>query len=526
MKYSIRTKLIILILAALIMLAMIIGGTSLYFSGRLSDAYAHQYVSLLCENKTSDMNSIFSSIEQAVDYMSINAMEELSNPLNLTDEIYYENYMDKMTGIISNVSKHTDGAISVYYRFNPELCGSKAGIFMTRDRLDRDMRMVETTDLYAYDESDIEHVGWYYQPLDAMKPVWMLPYYNKNIGVYMISYVIPLFKNDMTVGVIGMDIDFDYITEQVEAIKLYKSGYAYITDQNGDVVSHPDLEYGEPVSVPDGWWYSQGSLDNGMLLNITAPVSEINASRNTLVMNIVGGSVIVIIVFIFITIAVTRKMIAPLQKLNRIANEISAGNYEVDFNFERPNDEVGQLTKSFQNTVETLKEYMTYINGLAYKDALTGVRNRTAYDFELEQLKEKLKKEEDMPIAFAVFDVNNLKYVNDNFGHEKGDELIKGACRLICNTLNHSAVFRIGGDEFVAIIKENNEERISMIFNAFLDEMKKSWDEAELSDRISVAYGFSVYDSAKDGNSFEDVFKRADDMMYEKKKVMKAALEG
>ncbi len=158
--------------------------------------------------------------------MSINALEDIANPMNLTDEIYYQNYEDKMQSILSNTSNNINSATAVYLRLNPDICGPVAGIFMTRDSDDVAMKNSSITDLSAYDRNDTEYVGWYYEPLDAKKPIWMMPYYNKNIDVYMISYVVPLFKDDTTIGVLGMDINFDYITDQVKDIKVYESGYS------------------------------------------------------------------------------------------------------------------------------------------------------------------------------------------------------------------------------------------------------------------------------------------------------------
>lgn len=522
MKYSIRTKLIVLILTALILPALIIGGLSIYFTNKLTDEYAHENVSLMCEKNASEINDIFASLEKSVDYMSINALEEMINPMNLADEIYYKNYMDKMSSIIWNTSNHTNGAIAVYLRFNPEICGYTAGVFMTRESIDSEMKSITTTDLSAYDESDDEHVGWYYKPLKAKRPIWLTPYYNQNIGVYMISYVVPMYKDDTTVGVMGMDINFNAITEQVANIKAYKSGYAYITDREGKVVYHPTLEYGDTVQQKDGWWNSECNLNNGMVLNITAPESEIEASRDILLNNIIIVSIAFMVIFILMTLLITNRMIAPLEKLNQIAIKISEENYDVDFNFKRPHDEIGQLTTSFEHTVATLKEYMAYMNGLAYKDSLTGVRNRTAYNHQVSMLEESLSNGEKIEFAIAVFDINNLKNINDNLGHECGDELIKGACKLICHTFKQSAVFRIGGDEFVAVIKDMKDAEIKELFALFENEMKKTWSSIKPENRISIAYGFSSYDSEVDACKVEPVFNRADEIMYENKKAMKA----
>lgn len=521
MKNSIKTKLIILIVVTVAIPAIILGGTGVYFAARLTDEYANDNISLICEKNAAEIDVIFSPMEKAVDYMAINAVEEISNPMNLSDPVYFENYIDKMRSILGNTANNTDGAITVYLRIDPAIAGPVAGLFLTRDSLDSNLVMNSITDLSVYDEDDVEHVGWYYQPIKAGEPIWMLPYYNQNIGVYMISYVVPLIKNGRTIGVLGMDINFNYITDQIKNIKLYDSGYAYITDAEGNVIYHPDIAYGEYATKKKGWSCSERTLQNGMVLHITAPVSEINESRNNLVINIFVSILVLLAIFIAVTIIITNKMVAPLKRLNHIAEEIADGNYNVDFNFIRPDDEIGQLTKSFEHTVAKLKEYSEYMNGLAYTDALTGVRNRTAYEYQISNLEEIIKNGEKLQVAIAVFDVNGLKQINDTLGHEKGDELLTGSCKIICHAFSHCPVFRIGGDEFVTIIRDSSYDKIDKIFSDFVNDMKETWSNEVPEQQISIAYGYAKYDSEIDNMSLESVFKRADEIMYEKKKSMK-----
>ena len=84
-------------------------------------------------------------------------------------------------------------------------------------------------------------------------------------------------------------------------------------------------------------------------------------------------------------------------------------------------------------------------------DALTGVRNMHGYMETEEKLGRRIAEGEKPEFAIAVMDVNDLKKVNDEHGHQAGDEYLRKACRVICNTFKHSAVFRIGGDEFAVI---------------------------------------------------------------------------
>ena len=160
---------------------------------------------------------------------------------------------------------------------------------------------------------------------------------------------------------------------------------------------------------------------------------------------------------------------------------------------------------------------------LMEKDSLTFVKNRTAYDRYVKKLDSQMAGGEAEPFAVICFDLNNLKSVNDELGHEAGDEYIKKCCKLICNTYKHSPVFRIGGDEFVAIaVHDDFLHRYEL-----LEEMRRHMEElrtnpaTSMIDRISVASGLS--DCCEHvGDDYSAVFRRADTRMYENKKVMKA----
>lgn len=154
---------------------------------------------------------------------------------------------------------------------------------------------------------------------------------------------------------------------------------------------------------------------------------------------------------------------------------------------------------------------------VAYKDPLTCVRNANSYKEFKESIEANLRSGKISEFAVAVFDLNDLKYVNDNLGHEAGDQYIKDGCMLICKTFTHSPVFRIGGDEFAAFLTnqdyENREELVSG-FNAKVDDNLANGE-------VVVAAGISVYDPAKD-SGYDEVFTRADELMYERKKELKA----
>ena len=172
--------------------------------------------------------------------------------------------------------------------------------------------------------------------------------------------------------------------------------------------------------------------------------------------------------------------------------------------------------------VENIDEEIRILNEAnekARKDSLTGVRNKYAYFEEESLLQRHIENGNADPFAIAVFDLNDLKITNDTLGHRTGDELICTACQLICETFKHSPVFRIGGDEFAAILSgrdyDNREELMRTIRETSMAHKKQKAG-------VIVASGLSLFDPQADHN-VADVFKRADAQMYENKKALKAA---
>lgn len=153
---------------------------------------------------------------------------------------------------------------------------------------------------------------------------------------------------------------------------------------------------------------------------------------------------------------------------------------------------------------------------LAYTDALTGVKSKLAYVEKEEQMDLRIAGGEVKAFAVAVFDLNGLKHVNDTLGHEYGDQYIISACRLICNFFKHSPVYRVGGDEFVAILEGSDYENRAALLTSFNQKM----DENFRNGLVVVSAGMAEFSSARD-NSFHPVFDRADQQMYHRKDELK-----
>ena len=162
------------------------------------------------------------------------------------------------------------------------------------------------------------------------------------------------------------------------------------------------------------------------------------------------------------------------------------------------------------------REELESAKQMAYTDSLTGVKNKHAYIEAEAALDERIAKEAIEELGIVVFDLNGLKLVNDTKGHEEGDEFIKTACRMICKTFTHSPVFRIGGDEFVAILEGEdfkNRSKLLSTFDFHIEENRKHG-------RVVIASGLDELRPGID-EKVAQVFERADQKMYEYKKHLK-----
>lgn len=162
------------------------------------------------------------------------------------------------------------------------------------------------------------------------------------------------------------------------------------------------------------------------------------------------------------------------------------------------------------------------LNKLVYVDALTSVRNKGAFSDYIEKLQARIDSGEQPKFAVGIFDCNDLKKINDFHGHDKGDIYLQTACRLICKTFEHSAVFRIGGDEFAAVLQNADFENKDSLVKEFEKKRREICSAAQSKwEEVHIAIGITAYDPQQD-STVNECIRRADEIMYENKRKAKA----
>ena len=390
---SIRTKIIMGILFCSLLTAGIIACLAIVNSSQMASADTAEKSQLSGEVYAGEINSTISRIEQSVNTLSDAVMQDFDYAAFKKSKDYADQYTKQIEKEAVNFASHTDGAVTAYVRYNPQYSNPTSGIFMSRNSTDENFALLTPTDFSMYDASDVAHVGWYYQPVEAGEPLWMEPYLNENVNIYMISYVIPLYAEDGTsIGVVGMDIDFGTLTDLTDAISMYDTGYAFLINAQGVVMHHKELENGTSMGEQDsslsdivtflsddtnegkGHLYPyQGvrkqmyyfNLDNGMKLVLTAPNGEVYAEANQLAGMTLIGLVIALLICSVLGIVVGNNIAKPVKYVTEIIEQTSRLDFsptEMGSRLRRQKDEIGVMARAVHEMRKILRDIMARLD--------------------------------------------------------------------------------------------------------------------------------------------------------------------
>lgn len=471
---SIKSKIFSIVLFSIICSSVIVGGFGIFWSSNAVRRDSAHILDLMAQSQTGDLNSMFTEVEQSALVLSEYVSGELDSLAALHDDESFSRYVAKLENIAYYIANCTTSALSISVRFAPELTDRVESFLWRRSGVDFVQDSLREFPVFG---SDFDN-SWYYKAKLLCRGVWTQPYYNEDLKEYVISYGIPVFKQGKFFAAVGVDIDFDNIAAVVNSISVYDSGHAFLTDEGFVIQYHRSIPMGTRIldqakdfkqvfikgySAPFYDYTFKGTefhmlyknLENGMRLVVSVPAREIDWSRSELILMIVCSVLVIVVVVSILSVLMSNRLTRPLKELTDSTSHIVAGNYDLNFKH-KPRDEIGELMGTFMLMAKSLKVQFDYINSLIYLDSMTGAQNKRAFIDEREninlQIKHSIEQNTEFAFGVIVFDVNNLKYLNDNFGHNAGDSLIKNSCKLITLHFEDSPVFRIGGDEFVVVI--------------------------------------------------------------------------
>ncbi len=373
---SIRAKVTSLTLFGIIIAVMTSALLGIAVIKRTGDKYAEQSLMLLCETGEKNLDYYFNSVEQSV----INVQAYVEADLKSLDKKDLPEHLERVRGFFNRTMSATNGALTYYYRIDPEASDTVKGFWYTN--LDgTGFTEREVTDITLYDTSNTDELVWFTVPKNTGRPIWLPPYVTDNLDVRVISYNVPVYLGSEFIGVIGIEIDCSTMRNQVDNIRLYEEGYAFITDDSGNLVYHPfidtdegadaeSLKISEALTKDDEiirYTYNGvqkeavwKQLHNGMRLTVSVPESATNKLWHNLMVQNILVMILLMTMFILLATRLTGHIVAPLHRLTNAVSKLSSDSFDfsLDYNAE---DEVGILTRTFRKLSEHLKLYITAV---------------------------------------------------------------------------------------------------------------------------------------------------------------------
>ncbi len=535
---SLRTRITVTMLCVIFVALLFTTLLSAIFIRRTESRKTDQLLLMLCKNGEQSLDYYFDSVQNSVERVAAFVEEDLEG----TSDEQLRNHMEHARNYFGMMASKTKGVLTYYYRIDPTISTKEKGFWyinLTGDGFEEH----EVTDITQYDVNDTSKLVWFTVPKHEGKSIWLPPYITDNLDVRVISYDAPVYYKGEFIGVVGIEVDYTTMAEEVDSIQFYNNGYAFLSGADGKLFYHPHIdvtdtssgnEYEIPFSMEgessfvrydyngekkEAVWLP---LSNGMRLIVSVPESETKGEWVGLVQNISLGAVIVLVMASLFLMFYTKRITRPLEQLTEATERIEKGNYDAELPYDE-DDELGRLTRSFKKLSDNMEAHISDLNEQVFVDALTHVRNKGAFEKMAKELQEQIDNGSEKPeFAIGAFDCDSLKIINDKYGHDKGDAYLNTACNTISNVFKHSPVFRIGGDEFAVILRKDdylNMETLSKQFD-IASETTNASAASEPWEYVCVSKGFAVFDQDKD-NTVNEVLQRADKLMYENKRERK-----
>lgn len=288
----------------------------------------------------------------------------------------------------------------------------------------------------------------------------------------------------------------------------FYSAYCPVLDSNGRIVGIVGVDF-------DAKWYDD------QVAHYTVSIAAVTTA------SILVGVIVVTLV----SRSVRRRFLELERGLSELSGDVDqlVGDMASHAGYAAP--QVSQKVESSANDVDELEmisdrinvmreelgTYLDYLQAQAYTDALTNTDNFSAYD-ELVRAVEQRIATGTADFWVAVFDINSLKELNDNYGHECGNVYIKAAAQIVGDAFAGARTFRIGGDEFTVIAEGFGQEKMDECLGK-VDESVAAFNASQRPCPAMLALSKGAAQFEADGDAtYKDVFDRADTAMYHDKR--------
>ena len=388
----------------------------------------------------------------------------------------------------------------------------------------------------------------------------------------VIFVAVPILNEDnLWLGTLAATVPLTTLSTQLSSIKLTKGSYAWLADANGLIVSHPNKESALKLNLnainkahypgfdeifkqaqkrKNGYGrYSDTLINKSKIVTystidslpdwdlfVTTEESEIFYDLYVILYDVLITAIILMLIFLLLVSQLSNRITNPIIRLTRDV-KLSIARQENEINIINSKDEIGKLSQAFYNAFykinlhtnhlkelvrirteeveaknKTLSEQNNKLEELASIDPLTGFYNRRAFTVFVENEVSRATRH-NSPISLAVVDIDHFKKINDAFGHDVGDDILRSLSEQLTKLMRkENVICRWGGEEFVILIPEASSKTIFQ----YLDNVREKISQVNFSPVESLTVSIGIATMQKD-EEFQSWFKRADKLLYDAK---------
>lgn len=387
---SIQYKIVIAITLCCILTSFLIGSISILQSRTVVKKEAEARLVDISQNKTSKVNDLLLNTENTAYNLETMLTSNFDPDKAMESKEYVSSYANSIDPIIKNIAQNGDKILGICLILNPKITNDLYQICYEGTSEDRMFKKLDKFKIDDFKEEN-DYMSWYYNPIKNQKSIWSDPHVdakNKDNSSDLdvrISYTKPIYKNDVLIGVLAIDLYFNQYVDMINNVKVYNNGYAFLLNKDFDFLVHKTLkssdnmrkiENGNLRSVTDTISkHSQGTtyydfkgeqhilgytkLANGNIMVIATTSSDIFKDLNSLQSFIIVFVIILVLIFSFIALIIGKKIAKPILSTTKLVNKTCNLDLVYDKSYEpllKYNDESGVIAKEVFKLRSILRE--------------------------------------------------------------------------------------------------------------------------------------------------------------------------
>ena len=532
--YSLKRKVLAVCLAGMILMALCVGGISLWTISHLTYDYEIQNMNHIVDTKATIINDELLRSENIVNYAANSISRKISDPDQLRNPAFQQRLAQSVNHDFQDATTDLHIICSYYLYYPSENISALWKASRGHDSMFYDVLAQQRGES---GQAAPRHVVAFAYLMDQGKAAWTQPYYSPYLNRYIISYLRPIYEGGVMVAIVGIDLDFQAFIDRLYANPPEgEHGMILLSDATGTVEYSPEKPLGMSLVDKDihlvdtsdkvaeasqtdntmvtYTWDGQQSiagikgLRNGMNFIDLRQVPKIYNRTHKAFMQMGMGLVAVCILASLLPLYMISRLSERLQLVIEAAKEVGEGNYDVKLHDMHP-DDIGELSRNFQAMAEKVAAAQENLTYMSQHDALTGVLNRMGLD---KEVADWLKAHPASHGALVSLDLDGFKFINDLHGHMAGDEALRTLAKDLIESFGHEQIIgRNGGDEFVVFMKDTEPEQAEKVIKAFSNKVKTFTYDGE-THAFSVSIGYTIYKG--DGIPLSRLFHQSDTALY------------